>query len=107
MDELVIVAEMTLAEGREAEALEVLDELCSTTHREDDGCLLYAVHRVIGDDRTVFLLEKWRSREDLDRHLASAHVAAKKAREGELFAGASRASFLEPTGFGTPSMASI
>jgi quinol monooxygenase YgiN len=106
MDEVVIVAEMTLAEGREREALEVLDEVCSATHGEE-GCLLYAVHRVTGDERRVFLLEKWRSREDLDRHIASEHVAAKKAREGDLFAGASRVSFLEPTGFGEPAKASI
>jgi quinol monooxygenase YgiN len=106
MAEVVIVAEMALAEGRESEALEALEELCEATHRED-GCLLYAVHRVSGDDRAVFLLEKWRSREDLDRHLASEHVAAKKAREGELFAGASRASFLEPTGFGEPDRATV
>lgn len=106
MAEVVIVAEMALAEGRETEALEVLDELCRATH-EEDGCLLYAVHRVTGDDRAVFLLEKWRSREDLDRHLASEHVAAKKAREGELFAGASRASFLEPTGFGRSEQATV
>lgn len=107
MAEVVIVAEMALAEGREGEALKVLDELCRATHREDEGCLLYAVHRVSGDDRAVVLLEKWASREDLDRHLASEHVAAKKAREEDLFAGASRASFLEPTGFGEPAMASI
>jgi len=105
--EVVIVAEMALAEGRESEALEVLEELCRATHDEDEGCLRYAVHRVTGDDRTVFLLEKWRSREDLDRHLASAHVAAKRAREAELFAGASRASFLEPTGFGRPEQATV
>lgn len=107
MAEVVIVAEMALAEGREGEALEVLDELCRATHRDDEGCLLYAVHRVTGDDHAVFLLEKWRSREDLDRHLASPHVAAKRAREDELFAGASRASFLEPTGFGEPGMANV
>jgi quinol monooxygenase YgiN len=107
MSEVVIVAEMALAEGREEEALEVLDELCRATHEQDEGCLLYAVHRVTGDDRAVFLLEKWRSREDLDRHLAAPHVAAKRAREAELFAGASRASFLEPTGFGRPEMATV
>ena len=106
MAEVVIVAEMALVEGRESEALEVLEELCKATHRED-GCLLYAVHRVTGEDRAVFLLERWRSREDLDRHLATPHVAAKKAREGELFAGASRASFLEPTGFGEPALATV
>jgi quinol monooxygenase YgiN len=107
MSEVVIVAEMALAEGREAEALGVLEELCQATHREDEGCLLYAIHRVSGDERAVFLLEKWRSREDLDRHLASPHVAAKRAREDELFAGASRVSFLEPTGFGEPGMATV
>lgn len=107
MSEIVIVAEITLAEGREDEALEVLDQLCQATHREDEGCLLYAVHRVTGDDQRVFLLEKWRSRADLDRHLATDHVAAKRASEADLFVGKARASFLEATGFGEKGLASL
>ena len=107
MSEIVIIAELQLAAGREAEALELLSRLCDQTHAKDDGCLLYAVHRVAGDPTGVFLVEKWRSRDDLDRHIASDHIREKRAREGDLFAGPAKATFVEPVGFGLPSMASL
>ncbi|MBS1889219.1 MAG: antibiotic biosynthesis monooxygenase [Actinobacteria bacterium] len=107
VSEIVVVAEMELAPGREDEALGVLSELCEQTHARDDGCLIYAVHRVVDDEQRVFLIEKWRSREDLDRHLGTVHVQAKREREKELFVGKAKASFLESTGFGLPGMAAI
>ncbi|MBS1862083.1 MAG: antibiotic biosynthesis monooxygenase [Actinobacteria bacterium] len=107
MAEVLIIAEIEMAQGREAEALEVLSELCEQTHAKDPGCLLYALHRVTGDDQRLILVEKWRSREDLDAHLATDHVQAKREREDELFAGQAKASFLESTGFGLPAMASL
>jgi quinol monooxygenase YgiN len=107
MAEVVIIAEIELAAGREDEALEVLSELCEQTHLKDDGCLLYGVHRVVGDGTRVVLAEKWRSREDLEVHMDSDHVRAKREREAELFAGKAKATFLEPTGFGEPAKASI
>lgn len=107
MSEVVIIAEAELAAGREEEALAVLADLCEQTHAKDDGCLLYAVHRVVGDERRIILVEKWRSREDLDRHIDSDHVAAKRKREAELFVGATTFSFVEPAGFGIASMASF
>jgi quinol monooxygenase YgiN len=105
MSEVFIVAEMEFAPGREEEALAVLSELCERTHAEDDGCLLYAVHRVKGEDSRAFLVEKWRSRADLEAHAAKPHVKVKQERESELFAGPSKLAFLEPTEFGIASMA--
>lgn len=107
MSEVFIVAEMEFAAGREEEALALLEELCRRTHAEDEGCLLYALHRVKGDDVRAYLVEKWRSRADLEAHATKPHVKAKQAREAELFAGPSKFAFLEPTGFGLGSMASF
>lgn len=107
MSEVLIIAEIRMVAGREAEALELLAWLCEQTHANDAGCLLYAAHRVADDPTGVFLVEKWRSREDLDQHIASDHVREKRGREADLFVGPAKASFIEPTGFGLAAMASV
>ncbi|MGE0068571.1 MAG: putative quinol monooxygenase [Solirubrobacterales bacterium] len=107
MSEVFIVAELEFAPGQEEQALALVAELCEQTHAKDDGCLLYGIHRVVGDDLRVLLIEKWRCRDDLDRHLASEHVKEKRSKEAGLFAGPAKVSFLEPAGFGLPSMARI
>ena len=54
------------------------------THTED-GCILYALHRGADDPRRLAFVERWASREQLDAHLASAHVQQALGRVDELF----------------------
>lgn len=66
---LVLIAELEAAPGKAAELGARLQALVAPTLRED-GCLGYVLHRSRDDD--VFLLyETWRSRHDLDLHLAT------------------------------------
>lgn len=52
---------------------EILSSLPAPT-RQEAGCVNYDLHQSVNDP-TVFLFhENWRSQEDLDRHLKSAHV---------------------------------
>jgi quinol monooxygenase YgiN len=76
VSEVVVTAEVRIVDGHETEAMEVLEQLCSETHDQDEGCLLYALHRVVGDPTRVVLIERWASIEALEQHGTTAHAAA-------------------------------
>jgi quinol monooxygenase YgiN len=74
MSEVVVAAAFKVKDGREAEAEDALRAVARETHKED-GCLLYALHRGVDDPGRFVLLERWRSREDLDAHLQQPYIA--------------------------------
>lgn len=84
MSEIVVVGSFRAEEGREAEAQEAFEALVAPTHAED-GCILYALHRGTDDPRRLAFVERWSSREQLDAHLESPHIAAVLERVEELF----------------------
>lgn len=49
---------------------EGLDEKC----RADKGCVQYKYFYPIGEENTIFLWEKWESREALEGHLQQPHM---------------------------------
>ncbi|MBX3746380.1 MAG: antibiotic biosynthesis monooxygenase [Verrucomicrobiae bacterium] len=84
---VTVVARIQAQAGRESELREILSALLAPT-RGEEGCLNYDLHQA-AEDPTVFLFhENWRSREDLDRHLGSAHVTEALGRAAPLVAGA-------------------
>lgn len=84
MPEVVVVGAFRINPGKEEEAFEALTALIEPTHREE-GCLLYALHRSTDDPARLTFIERWESRELLDAHLKSDHVAALLARADELW----------------------
>ncbi|MCX6622939.1 MAG: putative quinol monooxygenase [Acidobacteria bacterium] len=89
---LTLVAEFQAKEGKEAEAREALLALIEPT-RKEDGCVQYDLH-VLNDQPGRFLFyENWTSRAELDRHAASAHLAALGAKIPELFVAPPRLDF--------------
>lgn len=84
MAEVVVVGSFTAEPGKEDEAVEALQALVEPTHQED-GCILYALHRGVDDPRRLAFVERWASREELDAHLSSLHVEEALARVEELF----------------------
>ena len=73
MSEVVVAAAFKVKPGREAEAEEVLREVTRETHGEE-GCLLYALHRGLDDPGRFVIVERWRSREDLDAHFQQPYM---------------------------------
>jgi len=61
--------------GREEELGKRMAALIGPT-REEPGCIAYDLLRSIDDPAVWILLEKWRSRIDLDEHIRSAHLQA-------------------------------
>jgi quinol monooxygenase YgiN len=73
--EVVVVATFVAKEGREDEVERALEGLILPSH-EEEGCLAYALHRGVDDPRRFAIVERWRSRADLDAHFQLPHVAA-------------------------------
>ena len=84
MSEIVVVGSFTAQPGKEDEAAEAFKALVDPTHRED-GCILYALHQGVDDQRRLAFVERWSSREELDAHLASPHVQEVLEHVEELF----------------------
>jgi quinol monooxygenase YgiN len=98
MSEVVVVAEVGIAEGKREEALTVLERLCEETHAKDEGCLLYALQLDPADESRVFMIEKWESAEALQAHGGSDHIRA--AGESGVMAGAPTVTVLQQANFG-------
>lgn len=106
MAEIVVVVHFrAVPEGAEA-AEAAFAEVVPATHAEE-GCLLFAVHREMGDPEAFVLVERWGSREALDAHLQTAHLAAFRARGGELWAEPPRLTVAEALPLGEPGKGSL
>ena len=70
---LSVVAWVRAEPGAEDTVREALAGFVAPTH-EEEGCIDYQLHGVNGDPGLFYFVEQWRSGEDLDIHLASAHV---------------------------------
>ena len=108
MSEIVGVVDVRAAEGR-ADAVVAAFEACTAGTHEEQGCLLYALHRDAADPHHFVLVERWRSQEDLDAHFQTTHVAdllAFAAAPGNL-AQPPVLTFTTPLGLGTPEKGSL
>lgn len=84
--ELTVIARSKAKPGREADVERELRRVVGPTHKEA-GCLRYAIHRGIDDPSSFLVVERWVSREALDKHLGSAHVQTLFQAVGDLVAG--------------------
>ena len=70
---------------RRDEVLEILRGFVAPTRREE-GCIEYHLHVSDADPNLFMFYENWRSRADLDRHLAMPHLAPIRERGHDLLA---------------------
>ena len=85
MSEVVVVGSFVARDGKEDPARAAFAALVAPTHAED-GCILYALHQGQDDARKLAFVERWASRDELDRHLESDHVKGVLAKADDLFA---------------------
>jgi quinol monooxygenase YgiN len=95
MSEIVVVARGQVKPGSESAAEKAFLEVITPTHQES-GCLRYALHRGLDDPSLFMMIERWSSREALNEHLATPHVARLFEALGELLAGPAEIVVLEP-----------
>lgn len=87
-EHVVVVATVKVKPGAEDAALAALEKVIQATHANDEGCLLYALHRDLEDPQQFVFVEHWTSAAALDAHSAAAHSAELGAALGDLVAAA-------------------
>ena len=75
MPEITVVAVITATPESAAEVEEALRTLVAATHGEE-GCLTYSLQRAADNPAKFVTVEKWASKEALDGHFTSPHMAA-------------------------------
>ena len=99
MDRVVVTATLTVKEGMEDRALEVLTPVVEGTHGEA-GCLTYAVHRDNADPRTFVIVEHWTSQVALDNHFVQPHMVELATHAADLLDGPPVIRFCTPVALG-------
>jgi quinol monooxygenase YgiN len=82
---LTVVAEMVAKAGKEEDLKRQVLALVEPTRREE-GCVQYDLHQSTGERGRFVFYENWTSRESLERHRQSPHLAAFGAVQGDLLA---------------------
>ncbi len=75
MAEIVVIATAQAKPGHEEEVRAALTGLVEATH-EEEGCILYALHRGIENPAQMAIVERWTSQAALDEHFTRPHMAA-------------------------------
>lgn len=83
MSTVPVVAIIRAKPGKEKALADVLKQLVAETHKEP-GCVRYALHTSQADARDFVFVERWKSAQDLQSHLAAPHIAEAMARKEEL-----------------------
>lgn len=82
---LTVNATLKAKDGREEELFRELRALVAPT-REEAGCIFYDMHRSHEDPGLFMFTESWASRPEWDAHMASPHLTAFGAKQGDLAA---------------------
>jgi quinol monooxygenase YgiN len=106
MSEIVVVGASKARPGKEAETKDALSSLVAPTHVEA-GCILYALHQGVDDPARFVFIERWSSREELEAHLASPHVAAYLEHADELHVEPPEITVYEPVPGGDPAKGAL
>lgn len=83
--ELTVVARFKAKAGKEEQVFQAILALIAPT-RAEDGCITYELHRAQSDPALFCLYELWRTRQDLDDHLATPYLQAFLDKAPELLA---------------------
>ncbi len=86
MSELRVIATIPAQADAVDQVRAALQDLAAAT-RAEEGCTSYDLFESGAAAGTFLTVESWRSQDDHDAHLASAHVAAAFAAAGPLLAG--------------------
>lgn len=106
MPEVVVVAIVTAVEGKSEQAEALIRTIIPPTHAEE-GCIAFALHRDLDDLHKLVLVERWSDREALERHLATDHLAAFRARMPDVAGAPVQVMVMEPLLEGDPLKGSL
>ena len=99
MSDVVAIATLTPLPGKTDELVEAMTSLIEQVHANEEGCLLYALHRHSDGERLV-MIEKYTGPEAVQAHRASEHFRAAGATLGALLAAPPEVLALQPVPLG-------
>ena len=73
MSNIIIVANIKIKEKFRDEIYPLLVELHRQTHKNDEGCIQYDLHKNLEDNNSFTFIETWKNTEVLDKHMEKEH----------------------------------
>ena len=73
MKNIVIVAKIKVKEEFRNEVYNELLKLHESTHKNDEGCIQYDLHKDLGDENSFTFVETWQNAEFLSLHEQKDH----------------------------------
>ena len=108
MSEVVVVAKLVPREGALQELLDILATLVPRVHAEEPGNVLYAAHRVRGEENgPVVMVERFASIEAFRAHGASAAMAEHQPLLAAVLDGPPEVRVLDPVVLGEAANGSL
>jgi quinol monooxygenase YgiN len=80
---LILKAQFTIDPLQRAEFIQDMRRLIEASLAEE-GCITFGCYEDISEPHSFVVLEEWHGQADLERHEASAHLAAFKASAGPM-----------------------
>ena len=87
MPEMDVVAVLIAKRGSESIVAAALHDLVEPT-RAEPGCMSYDLFSSAASPQTFITKERWRSQDDLDAHMQTAHIQAALSAAGDHLAAA-------------------
>jgi len=81
--EIRVVAKLVVQREQVHKVIEEFKELVNQT-RKEIGCLQYELHQEVHDPATLIFFEKWRTMDDLNKHLKTEHFISCFKKLGSL-----------------------
>lgn len=85
---IALIARLQIREGKEEEFEQVFAELTAAVRANEEGNLLYALHRSRNDPQTYVVLEQYADQAAVEAHQQSEHFRTIGARMGPCLGGA-------------------
>ena len=80
-----IIARLTMQEGKETEALEMLRTMAAAVQSEEPGALAYVIHQPKDKTREIVFVEFYADDAALQTHTKTSHMGTFRSSLGELF----------------------
>ena len=106
MPDIVAIATLTPAPGKTEELVAAMTSLVEQVHAQEEGCLLYALHRHPDGQRLV-MVEKYTGPDAVTAHRASDHFRAAGKVMAGLLAAPPEVLALEPVVVGDPGKGAV
>lgn len=73
MKNIVIVASVKVKDEFKDEVYSELVKLHEATHKHDEGCIQYDLHKDLDDENSFTFIETWQNAKLLDEHMQKEH----------------------------------